>query len=514
MEQYISHKSGSSYLEYVKTQSIYNPCLFNLENFLSNHADSHGRCRVITLDFRQGIQGVSSQTLVDLNDLPSKLQSDNNHESPLQGRIFIIEDLTKEVVELLGSRLDVDPLFFAMHLHVDQRRGLKHHAPSEATLPTRLLDQNYINMSYHRSVMTDSPHDQKARYLRNTAINRKLVLIPSSNLGLVQHCASIIRTKQKYSFWTGRSQIWYARFFDILTNNNKALALVDPPVDDFYFANSRKDEESKVQFFSKPYLGLYEDFMLPSDHGENFQPTAKPRGTGIADGLAHYWERRIPCCFDAKNPTIQSLAYYPLRIIAAEWVKYIAVMQECLVSHEYRADDISALAKFEMRLRELQSWRRRTLLSQRKIQSILSQLNSWKAENPNDTPLLQPLIIDYQYISLRISECGQMLEHTVPTVTSAVQIFEARRAFIETANITRLTVLALIFIPLNYVSSLFSMQSSNAPGNSRFWVYFVVAIPLTLLVLGLSQTSVSWRAKALIWFIERRKGRSERSEKV
>ena len=257
--------------------------------------------------------------------------------------------------------------------------------------------------------------------------------------------------------------------------------------------------------------------MLPSDHGENFQPSAKPRGTGLADGLAHYWERRIPCCFDPKNPTIQSLAYYPLRIIAAEWVKYIGVMQECLVSHEYRADDISALAKFETRLRELQSWRRRALLSQRKIQYILSQLESWKAGNPNDTPLLQPLIIDFQYISLRIDEYGRMLEKTVPTVTSAVQIFEARRAFTETANITRLTILALIFIPLNYVSSLFSMQSSTAPGNSQFWVYFAVAIPLTLLVFGMSQTPVLWRTKALAlaWLkMVCRRGRSKRSDKV
>lgn len=203
MEQHISNKPGSSYLDYVKTQAMYNPCLFNLENFLSNHTNSQGRCCVRTLDFREGIKGVSSQTLVALNDLPSKLQSDDDRHNPLQGRIFIIEDLTKELIELLGSKLDVEPLFFAMHLHVDQRRGLEHHVPSEATLPTRLLDQNYINMSYHRSVATNSPHNQKARYLRDTAINRKLVLIPHSNLGLVQHCASIIRTKQKRRFWIG-----------------------------------------------------------------------------------------------------------------------------------------------------------------------------------------------------------------------------------------------------------------------------------------------------------------------
>lgn len=191
------------YRDYVKTQSIYNPCLFNLVDFLSNHAYSHRRCRVTALDFREGIKGLSSQISVALNDLPSKLQGDDDLDNPLQGRIFIIEDLTEDVVELFGSELDIDPLFFAMHLHVDEKRELSHHTPSEATLPTRLLDRNYINMFYHRSVVTDDTHKQWARYLRNTVINRKLVLLPSTNLGLIQHCASVIRTKQKHSFWIG-----------------------------------------------------------------------------------------------------------------------------------------------------------------------------------------------------------------------------------------------------------------------------------------------------------------------
>lgn len=120
--------------------------------------------------------------------------------------------------------------------------------------------------------------------------------------------------------------------------------------------------------------------------------------------LEKYWERNVPTCVDPKDPTIQSLAYYPLRIIAAEWVKYVAVMHECLRGHEQRDEGDPALTHFDTRLQELQSWRRQTMLSQPKVRSILRLLQSWMTENPNDMSLLQPLATDFEHISTNIEE--------------------------------------------------------------------------------------------------------------
>ena len=190
------------YSDYVKAQSSCNPCLLNLECFLSNHAPGHRSCRIVALDFR-GVKGLCTRSNVALHDLPSKLRGNDELGNSLQGRIFIIEDLTKDIVELLGLELDIDPLFFAMHLHVSQKRGLKHQPPSEATLPSRLLKQNYININYHRSVTSDCTHKRWSRYTRDTVISRKLVFLPSTNIGLAQHCTSVFRTRQKDSFWIG-----------------------------------------------------------------------------------------------------------------------------------------------------------------------------------------------------------------------------------------------------------------------------------------------------------------------
>ena len=287
------------------------------------------------------------------------------------------------------------------------------------------------------------------------------------------------------------------------------MILVDPPLNDVYYVDDRKDMVSKVQFCLKPFLGAYEDFMGPFPSSEGLDTPAMPRERGISYDLGQYWERSLPICFDPKDPTIQSLAYDPLRMIAAEWVRYVAVMHECLRGHEQKDDGDPALKEFDTRLQELQSWRRRTMLSQQKVRSVLRSLQSWMTKNPNDMSLLQPLAIDYEYISTNIEEFGRMLESSISVVTSVVQIVEARRSFNEASNIRRLTILALIFVPLSYVSSLFSMNSTNALGSPHFWVYFVVAIPVTLLVVMVARVPRLGSWNSVAWLKARRGGRRE-----
>lgn len=108
------------------------------------------------------------EPFVTLKNLSSKPQRDDDFENHLQGLLFIVEDLTSDIVELMDSELNIDPVFFAMHLHVNEKNKLSHQTPSEATLLTRFWDQNYFNTSYHRSAVTDGTHTRWARYWRNT----------------------------------------------------------------------------------------------------------------------------------------------------------------------------------------------------------------------------------------------------------------------------------------------------------------------------------------------------------
>ena len=120
------------------------------------------------------------------------------------------------------------------------------------------------------------------------------------------------------------------------------------------------------------------------------------------------------------------------------------------------------------------------------------------------------LIEDYKQITLSIDAYSRRLEALVSVNTSLIQTIDCRRSLTEAKNISRLTYLALSFIPLIFVLGLFSINDTIAPGGRIFGLYFAVSIPLCIIVflivylptstLGLFATRV-WRSRAVQKFI-------------
>jgi hypothetical protein len=136
-------------------------------------------------------------------DICSLGEKTANAENHLQGRILIIEDLTVELIELLGSELDLDPLFLATHLHTVHRTGMRHQTPDDATLPSRLYGKDYVNISYHQPVSSKVSYPSGSRFSLDTAIDRKLVFLRATSIGLVQHRVSVIKIQRSPDFWLG-----------------------------------------------------------------------------------------------------------------------------------------------------------------------------------------------------------------------------------------------------------------------------------------------------------------------
>lgn len=89
---------------------------------------------------------------------------------------------------------------------------------------------------------------------------------------------------------------------------------------------------------------------------------------------------------------------------------------------------------------------------------------------------------DYEQTALDLDAYSHQLEVMVSVGTSLVQAIDCRRSLIVTKNISRLTYLVRVFISLTFVSGLFSMDDNIAPGGRNFGLYFVISIPLCILV--------------------------------
>lgn len=205
--------SLNAYQDYVRALCSRHPSLSALSSFLTDpHARTSG-CRAISLEFRSGAACADIRSIKHISRLRSEFERAtktnmekpcDDHHQQIQGRILIIEDLTVEVVALLGTELAIDPLFLATHLHTVHRTGLRHQTPDDANLPSRLHQSDYINIAYHQSVTCNDVFPAGARFMTDTAINRKLVFLRATNIGLAQHRVSVVKLRQGDGFWLGK----------------------------------------------------------------------------------------------------------------------------------------------------------------------------------------------------------------------------------------------------------------------------------------------------------------------
>jgi hypothetical protein len=195
-----------TYKDYIQALCARNPSLKTLHSFLANPKTRKKGCHATALDFRLGTSNPHCRQVSDPDCLIYEIRpkTEGEHlesENRIQGRILVIEDPTAEIIQLLGSELDLDPLFLATHLHTAHRTAMQHQTPDDATLPSRLIGRDYLNVSYHQPVTSDTVLPSGSRYSLDSAIDRKLVFLRSTSIGLAQHRVSIIKLRRSQDFW-------------------------------------------------------------------------------------------------------------------------------------------------------------------------------------------------------------------------------------------------------------------------------------------------------------------------
>lgn len=261
------------------------------------------------------------------------------------------------------------------------------------------------------------------------------------------------------------------------------LILVDPPINNAY--KYRRSDDEKVHAILLQ-TRLFRDgdtcgIPSPSDAVSNsdlFEPS-------LSEMLKSYWMKRPVQDFNSASPSLFTLSCHPLKVVAMEWMTYSELMYHSIKHYEYSAETIPpALERIEVLsadLSALQQWIRRGMATTEKIRHVIHFLKSLSISG-RDKDESALLLEDYEQLAYTIDTSSRRLEAMVTIASSLIQAIDCRRSLTQTANISRLTYLALSFIPLTFVSGLFSMNEKIAPGGSMFWLYFAVSIPLCLLV--------------------------------
>jgi len=84
-------------------------------------------------------------------------------------------------------------------------------------------------------------------------------------------------------------------------------------------------------------------------------------------------------------------------------------------------------------------------------------------------------------------------EKLLGVITAHVNLMETEKSITDSKSLSRLTILGFVFVPVSFVCSFFSMGGDFAVGENKFWVFWVVVLPLTLVIVVAAFWKWWWR---------------------
>jgi hypothetical protein len=207
--------ASNSYLDFVRAQSRLNPCLESLTQFLAQPRPnrSRGTTRVHCVEVGPDSTTIFETGIIDVI-LESRSCQPGRAEAEVLGYVLIIEDIGPDAVELLGSELDIDPLFFCSHINTSMPTKKENTPlpPALALFPSQLKFKESLHIHSQRVFEFDKSKDfskapyhslLEGHYSRNI---RHLPPLTREQTALVRSCCSVTLKRFDERPWLGRRQ--------------------------------------------------------------------------------------------------------------------------------------------------------------------------------------------------------------------------------------------------------------------------------------------------------------------
>lgn len=225
----------------------------------------------------------------------------------------------------------------------------------------------------------------------------------------------------------------------------------------------------------------------------------------MLEDLCYYFmnHARLIAEHEWQSPLTSSL--FLKKIVAAHYLQLIDYIKAMLPSLELRLT--TAWVDEQEQWRSLQTISRRCGNYSDDIEDTLLSLGyPLEAKDVSEKCDWRDCKKDFQYIYFRLKILKQRADTLMQAMTGLASIAGNRQNLEEAKRVKRLNLLALLFIPLAYTSSLFSMQDNYAPGNAHFWIYWVSALTVVAFTLAVTwvldsalDDAAQWTLQPLRW---------------
>ncbi|KAF2653757.1 hypothetical protein K491DRAFT_602203 [Lophiostoma macrostomum CBS 122681] len=440
------------------------------------------RVTVTQIDYCSGLQPRPVK-LDSPSALREALQTSIETEDPSL-RLFLVEDLSLQVIEQLGSRFDIDPLFFREHI-VDYTwfntrdpwviplplmAGMKHR---------QWFRLRHARLRYYKS---QSSFDDAAEESNSHNVFRRPDDDRNHWLFLDAPGSTVSITRTRTTVWVGKDKLQ--------PNCTVGIVLIDPTVHEGF-----------------PLWNGHTNW-LPIPSSETKDPTKPLLGSSLYDTIVqatagYPWFKTANQATLSMDPQI--LVKPAIYTICAEWLVVLEYVKARLAQIEVELDKPKGFrAKgdvIERSLKRLHTWRRVVPVLREMVTEILEQDLPIAARLTSPAQMqnvpggnMDDILPDFERIMKSLNELQDRVDRLSSIVTSEISIEDSRHSLEENHNLARLTWLATTFIPLSFVTGLFSMTDDLGSMAATFGWYFLAAVPLTIIcMIVAARVGKSWK---------------------
>jgi Mg2+ and Co2+ transporter CorA len=468
---------------------------------LKQYEERRNRTIITYVEYSSAAASKPQETLITspvaLRELLESLSHEKGKQPPL--RLFIVEDLSQQVIELLGSRFDIDPMFFRDQVDDFVWHNVRDPWAQPPSLQSNMKHRQWflmrnVRMRYYKTFNDfEKARDEAASWnvQRRPDDDENHWKFADSDGAVV----STMRTRT--ALWVGKDKQ--------CDNATVGILLVDPTT----------SHGQPLWYDRSNWLPVPKMHDPPSHN-----PPSRLSESWYKDILS--MTKSFPW-FDAPNPSTSTsmmnahvLAKPALYTICAEWLivcdyvktRLSQIERELEMPHLFRSKGDA----IESSLKRLHTWRRQIPVFKEMLTDTIqyalpaaARLAAAPSTSPAPTSPLstRSLVIetggdginfedytgyediapDFRRVAKAIDILQERVDRLTDIVTSEINIEDSRRGLVENHNMARLTWLATVFIPLSFISSMYSMNEDITALKITYGWYWLTAVPFTLSVM-------------------------------
>ncbi|KAL2679221.1 hypothetical protein Neosp_009988 [[Neocosmospora] mangrovei] len=467
--------------------------------------------------------------LAGLEEAVSRVKDNSISRKDIKLSLFVVEDLSRDIIETLGAGLDIDPRFFRTQLIDYVWNNVRDPWREPPMLDVMSRQRNWFQMRLVRSryfpnhqelseaqdavdrfnvMRRMDGDDNQAFWDKDPAMGKdgakskisKAVNGSSSQQGEAPVDAKVGHIRSRATFWLRN---------DIDNDTAVAVLLLEPTPQQGYPLWRGYANWDKLPLFSSPP----EDIPLgPPSMRKDQDETPK---SWLEDFV--FWAQKETCFPRLPSPSsptsplvvpVQAL----LHLVCTDWLTFTDYLNARLNQIDWEISRPAFLPVNDDRepiLNKLNIWRRWVPVCRDMLSATLRQASDLELQQKRydgeayriDTEaIFEPYRRDYERIQERLNDYEVRIDRLSTVVNNAISLEDARNTAKNSESVGNLTVLASLFVPPSLVASLLAMNTEPLKDLDEALKWWVVAsFGAILLLFALYHTMRSELTWKVVW---------------